>query len=149
MAKFEETQQISKKISLSLAILSVVFLSFSIYKYEVLVLGAILCFIFSVILFMIRFDLKIYEDRIEYKLLPIHKSYKVILLNSVVKTEIIVPSQLGIFGIKIKNTPSGSFYYLGGNKIMRITTSDGKNLYIGTRKIEALQPLMRLISYQN
>lgn len=149
MVKFEETQHISKKISLPLAILSVVFMSLSIYKYEFLILGAIVCFVFSLILFKLRFDLKVYEDRIEYKLLPIHKSYKVVLLNSVVKTEIMTPSRLGIFGIKIKNTPSGSFYYLGGNKIMRITTSDGKNLYIGTRKIEALQPLMRLISHQN
>ena len=142
MVKFEETQRISKRISLSLAVLSVVFLTFSIYKYEVLILGAIICLIFSVILFMLRFDLKVYEDRIEYKLLPIHKAYNVVLLSSVIKTETIKPSRLGLFGLKIKNTPSGSYYYLGGNAIMRITTNEGKNLYIGTRKIEEMENIM-------
>lgn len=91
---------------------------------------------------MLRFDLKVYEDRIEYKLLPIHKAYNVVLLSSVVKTETIKPSQLGLFGLKIKNTASGSYYYLGGNAIMRITTIEGKNLYIGTRKIKEMENIM-------
>jgi len=148
MVKFEETQQISKSISLSLAILSVVFLSFTVYQYEVFILGAIICFVFSLILFMLRLDVKVYDDRAEYKLLPIHKSYRVVMLNSIVKTDTIKPSRLGIFGIKIKNTSSGTFYYLGGNTIMRITTIDGKNLYIGTRKIEEMENVLKMQSDQ-
>ncbi len=148
MVKFEETQQVSKSISLSLAILSVVFLSFTVYQYEVFILGAIICFVFSLILFMLRLDVKVYDDRAEYKLLPIHKSYRVVMLNSVVKTDTIKPSRLGIFGIKIKNTSSGTFYYLGGNTIMRITTINGKNLYIGTRKIEEMENVLKMQSDQ-
>lgn len=146
MVKFEETQKISKSISISLAILAVVFLSFTVYQYDVFILGAIICFVFSLILFMLRLEVKVYDDRVEYKLLPIHKAYRVVMLNTIVKTDTINPSRLGIFGIKIKNTLSGTFYYLGGNSIMRITTIDGKNLYIGTRKIEEMENVVKMQS---
>ncbi|TCT15628.1 hypothetical protein EDC18_103336 [Natranaerovirga pectinivora] len=143
MPKFEETQRICSNFRIILFILFVVFLTLTIFLNVDFIVGTIMCLVFLIIFYILKLNLTVYDDRIEYKLFPFHKSNRVIMLNSIVKIDTIRPSKLGIFGFKIKNTPSGTFYYFGGNTIMRIRTIDGKVLLIGTRKIEKMEHALK------
>lgn len=145
MVQFEEIQQVSKSLRMILAILCTACLFLAFYVNEAYIIGTTICFVFLTICFTIKFEVRINNNRIEYKLFPIHKINKIVSLNSIEKMEIITPVQRGILGIKIKNTPSGSFYYFGGNSIMCLRTIEGKTIYIGTRKIEELEKILNRV----
>ncbi len=145
MLKFQETQQIDPSLKAILVILFIVCMALNVFINIAFFTGTLICFVFSIIAFMLRLDVYVYDDRIEYKLFPFHKSNRVTMLNSIKQIEIMSSNQLCLFGLKIKNTPSGAYYHLGGDTIIRIKTKEGKVIWISTQKSKEIEQVFENI----
>lgn len=144
MILFEETQKISTRWK----IISIIFLGISYVMFllvnSAFILGVVIWGVFTVIFFTLKLNVIIYEDRFEYQLKPYHTTHKVTLLNSIDGIDILSPKELGIYGLKIKNTPTGMFYYFGGSNIMRIQTRNKKVIYLDIKSINEIKDFLKL-----
>lgn len=145
MVKFEEIQKINNFIKVVIALLVIGFFALSIKVDAVFMIGAINGLIFLIIFMFLKFKVSVFNDRIEYRLSPFHQSNHVIMIDDIIKIDQVHPNRLGIWGMKIKRTPSGSFYYIGGNKIIRIKTNQGKVIVIGISKIQELEDVFKCV----
>ncbi len=145
MLKFQEAQKIDHSLKAILVILFIVCMTLTVFVEITFFIGSLICFIFLIIAFMLQLDVYVYDDRIEYKLSPFHKSNRTTMLNSIKQIEIMSSNQLCLFGLKIKNTPSGAYYHLGGDTIIRIKTKEGKVIWISTQKSKEIEQVLENI----
>ncbi len=143
MVLYQETQKISKTWQWLSLVVFIVCVAMSLLVNKVFVLGVILFGIFTVLLFQLKLCIAVYEDRIEYRLMPFHTSNKVVLMSSIVGIDTVRPTQLGISGFKIKNTSTGMYYYFGGESMVRIRTSNSRDLVLSVRGINEVQDVLK------
>ena len=138
MVLFEETQKIKRKWQL-ISIFLLVICTWMTLWVDRAFFGSVIVFgIFSVILRVLKLEIRIQEDRIEYRLFLYHRSYKVIMFDEIRSIDQLTSRQIGVYGFKIKHTPTSSVYYFGDCNLLRISRYSGKNLIIGIRNDEVM-----------
>lgn len=88
-----------------------------------------------------RLDVTILDNRVEYKLFPIHPSPRVIMRHEI-RSLTVKPKPRGVYGLKIKRTLEGKIYYMGGDHLIRIVKTNGNIISLSTRKADALKGII-------
>ncbi len=89
-----------------------------------------------------KLEVHIYDDRIEYRLSPFHKSSTIVFFDSINSIDIIDAKQLGVKGFKIKSSVR-RIYYFGGGKRLRIKSKAEQDTYLGIWKYIEVEKLLK------
>ena len=116
-----------------------------------LILGAIINFLFTILLFVSPLDTQIRQDGIYVRFFPFRLSFQKFLWDTIAKTYIREYSPIGEFGgWGLRYSQTGKAYNVSGNKGIQLIMTDGSRLLIGTNKpdeaIKALQQIDRYIN---
>ncbi len=144
MILFEETQRISKTWKALFIVLLIICTVLFLLVDRAFIGSVIFCGVFTVLAFIPKLNIRVYEDRYEYRLVPYHVTNRVIMFDSIVSVDMITPVQIGVSGFKIKNTSTGMVYYFGGGKILRVRTNNSKDILIGIRGINEMLKVLEL-----
>jgi len=144
MVLFEETQKISRRWKLIFIVLLIICTVLFLLVDRAFIGSVIFFGVFTVLAFIPKLNIRVYEDRYEYRLVPYHVTNRVIMFDSIVSVDMITPVQIGVSGFKIKNTPTGMVYYFGGDKIFRIRTNNSKDILLGIRGINEMLEVLEL-----
>jgi|GEM_PF-1349555 len=144
MVLFEETQKISRRWKLIFIVLLIICTILFLLVDRAFIGSVIFCGVFTVLAFIPKLNIRVYEDRFEYRLVPYHVTNRVIMFDSIVSVDMITPVQIGVSGFKIKNMPTGMVYYFGGKQIFRIRTNNSKDILLGIRGINEMLEVLEL-----
>jgi len=144
MVLFEETQKISRRWKLIFIVLLIICTVLFLLVDRAFIGSVIFFGVFTVLAFIPKLNIRVYEDRYEYRLVPYHVTNRVIMFDSIVSVDMITPVQIGVSGFKIKNTSTGMVYYFGGGKILRVRTNNSKDILIGIRGINEMLKVLEL-----
>ena len=144
MVLFEETQKISRRWKLIFIVLLIICTVLFLLVDRAFIGSVIFFGVFTVLAFIPKLNIRVYEDRFEYRLVPYHVTNRVIMFDSIVSVDMITPVQIGVSGFKIKNTSTGMVYYFGGGKILRVRTNNSKDILIGIRGINEMLKVLEL-----
>ena len=144
MVLFEETQKISRRWKLIFIVLLIICTILFLLVDRAFIGSVIFFGVFTVLAFIPKLNIRVYEDRYEYRLVPYHVTNRVIMFDSIVSVDMITPVQIGVSGFKIKNTSTGMVYYFGGGKILRVRTNNSKDILIGIRGINEMLKVLEL-----
>ena len=144
MVLFEETQKISRRWKLIFIVLLIICTVLFLLVDRAFIGSVIFFGVFTVLAFIPKLNIRVYEDRFEYRLVPYHVTNRVIMFDSIVSVDMITPVQIGVSGFKIKNTSTGMVYYFGGEQIFRIRTNNSKDILLGIRGINEMLEVLEL-----
>lgn len=144
MLIFKEKTQFSRPMKVILLISFFVCLTLYFVVDKAFHIGVVISFVFFIVCIVTKLDVSIYEDRIEYRLSPVHFSNKVIMFYDIKGIDFVTPESIGVLGFKIKKNLSGTVYYFGGHNILRIRTKRGKIIMLGTQRIIEMKKTLQL-----
>lgn len=142
MVLFQEKQQLGKLWKYIAVALFIIFTVMYFFINHFFVVGIVLSFAFLVFSFQ-KLMITVYEDRIEYRLFPFHATNRVIKIDSIFEIKKVLPKELGIYGFKVKNTPTVMFYYFGGANIVRIKTGNSRDIIFGIEDLDGLKKVLK------
>ena len=146
MMIFEESQRIGIVWRLTFLVLLIISLVLFVFVNEGFASGIVIFSLFFILSLTLKFEIKIYEETLMYRLLPFNIKNKRIEFHSIQSMERLTSRQIGVFGFKIKNNSRGAIYYFGGNELICIKRKHGKDIMLGTHKIKAMQEALILKS---
>ena len=91
--------------------------------------------VMNILFFFVRLNTVINKEGVYVQMFPFHLKYKFIPWNRIAKTDVRRTHSISIgihFGF------GATSYTMGGNKILRLTLKNNKEINIGTRKTEEL-----------
>ena len=139
----QNADNISKIFSL---IVTVIFSILTIYIDCMFLSGVAIFMIFGLILQIIRLDIAVYKDRIEYKCIPFHRSSIKIRFDEVKYIEVKSIEHNGFYsGFRIKHTCKYSLYMFGGYDVIKIYRYNKPDIILTTQKLKDLRQV--LINY--
>ena len=139
MVKFKETQLVGNTFKVIFIILLIIFTALYIFIGEVFITGAVICLVFTILSLTLKLDVSVYNDRIEYRLFPLHVLNRVIMFNSIEIIDVITLKHIGGYGFKIKNYWKGSIYFFGGNNVIRIVKKNRKVIMLSTQRMKEVK----------
>lgn len=148
MVKFQETQIVDNRLKAIFIILLLVFAALYIFIGEFFMTGVIICLIFTMLSLILRLDINIYNDRIEYRLYPFHVSSRIFMFNSIELIDVITIRHkfaYGFYGFKIKSNLIHSIYLFGGNNAIRIVKTGKKVIILSTQKANEVKQALEEI----
>ncbi len=142
---YYERQKPGNILKLFSVITAVVFGILTIYIDSIYLTGVAISIIFSFVLQITRFDITVYQDRIEYKCIPFHRASIEIRFDEVEYIEVRrIKNGLFYAGFKIKHTLKSSLYMFGGYDVIKIYRYNKPDIILTTQKIEKVrQALIR------
>lgn len=142
MEKYSETQVISNSWKVFFIILSVVFIGLYLLISEVFSLFIVSSLTFTILTQILKFELFIYEDRIEYRLAPFNFKNKRIYFVDIESLECYRSKHAGMYGFKIKKNWNGSLYYMGGSEFVKIIKKNKHFFTFSTQNREELEQVL-------
>lgn len=142
MIKFEERQLVGDIWKVIWILFLIVFTMLYIFRGEVYIIGIVICVVFTILSLMLRLDVSVYDDKIEYRLFPFHISNKVILFDDIENIDVTTFNQKGVYGFKIKSNWNGSIYFMGGKNVIRIVNKNKKIIMLGTKKMKEIKSVL-------
>jgi hypothetical protein len=142
---YKENVRVKKKWGYVLLIMALITFVFSITIHSAFQMFSILSFIFSVLCLFLDLEVKVYDDRITYRLKPLGriKSFK---FNELRSLEVIQYNNKGVYGFKIKKNHKGALYFIGSSDMIHIQTSGYEHIYLSTNKKDELKVLFDQVS---
>jgi hypothetical protein len=102
-----------------------------------------------ILLLAIKLEIQIQKDGIYVKIIPFHFSSRRIPWNGLVNYESYESSQKGINRMSIRETIAGRSYGLGGKRGVKLEFSNGKIIFIESRRPEKIIEIIKTIANKN
>jgi hypothetical protein len=150
---FKETQRFRQKWIAVIFIIAFLFLGYNGYFYfdnyrEIpfqVFFGFFIIIILLLLFYVIRLETIIDVKGIKFRFYPFHLEYRSISFSEISEIEIIEYNPLDYGGWGIKHELGTKVYSISGNKGIKITTNENKQILIGSNKT-ASSELIRLLA---